>query len=109
MDTKKYAVFVKTVELSSLTKAAEELGLTQSAVSHSINSLEEELGFALFTRNSSSMQLTAGGRVFFRWASQFSAALDEAHARFFPGSAGSEAPLRVGLCDWCGLPSAARR
>ena len=27
MDTKKYEVFEKTVELSSLTKAAEELGL----------------------------------------------------------------------------------
>ena len=42
MDTKKYEVFEKTVELSSLTKAAEELGLTQSGVSHIIAALEEE-------------------------------------------------------------------
>ena len=34
MDTKKYEVLEKTVELSSLTKAAQELGLTQSGVSH---------------------------------------------------------------------------
>lgn len=33
MDTKKYEVLEKTVELSSLTKAAQELGLTQSGVS----------------------------------------------------------------------------
>ena len=43
MDTKKYEVFEKTVELSSLTKAAEELGLTQSGVSHIIAALEEEV------------------------------------------------------------------
>lgn len=30
MDTKKYEAFEKTVELQSLTKAAQELGLTQS-------------------------------------------------------------------------------
>ena len=47
MDTKKYEVFEKTVELSSLTKAAEELGLTQSGVSHIIAALEEEFGFPL--------------------------------------------------------------
>ena len=34
MDTKKYEVLEKIVELSSLTRAAEELGLTQSGVSH---------------------------------------------------------------------------
>ena len=32
MDTKKYEAFEKTVELQSLTKAAQELGLTQSGV-----------------------------------------------------------------------------
>ena len=51
MDTKKYEVFEKTVELSSLTKAAEELGLTQSGVSHIIAALEEEFGFPLLTRS----------------------------------------------------------
>lgn len=34
MDTKKYAVVEKVVEKASLTRAAEELGLTQSGVSH---------------------------------------------------------------------------
>ena len=45
MDIKKYEVFEKIVELSSLTRAAEELGLTQSGVSHILASLEEEFGF----------------------------------------------------------------
>ena len=42
MDTKKYEVLEKTVELSSLTKAAQELGLTQSGVSHMLAAIEAE-------------------------------------------------------------------
>ena len=61
MDTKKYAVFVKTVELSSLTKAAEELGLTQSGVSHIIAALESDLGLTLLRRTRTGAHLTADG------------------------------------------------
>lgn len=61
MDTKKYAVFVKTVELSSLTRAAEELGLTQSGVSHMIAAIESELGLTLLHRSRTGARLTAEG------------------------------------------------
>lgn len=61
MDTKKYEVFEKTVELSSLTQAAEELGLTQSGVSHIIAALEEEFGFPLLTRSRTGARLTPEG------------------------------------------------
>ena len=47
MDTKKYEVLEKTVELSSLTKAAQELGLTQSGVSHMLAAIEAELQLPL--------------------------------------------------------------
>ena len=39
------------VETGSLTRAAQAMGCTQSAVSHSIDSLEQELGFALLKRS----------------------------------------------------------
>ena len=51
MNIQKYQAFITVVEQGSLTKAAEELGCTQSAVSHSISGLEEELGFALLKRS----------------------------------------------------------
>ena len=35
MNIRKYAAFVRAVELGSLSKAAEELGYTQSGISHS--------------------------------------------------------------------------
>ncbi|WP_051215846.1 DNA-binding transcriptional regulator DsdC [Ferrimonas futtsuensis] len=45
----------------SFTKAAEELYLTQSAVSHRIKKLEEQLGFKLFLRFNRRLQLTDQG------------------------------------------------
>ena len=61
MNTVKYETFLKTVECGSLTLAAETLGCTQSAVSHSIASLESELGFPLITRNRGGVKLTDEG------------------------------------------------
>ena len=50
MDFRKYEVFLRTLECGSLTRAGEELGYTQSGVSHMMKSLEEEVGFRLFSR-----------------------------------------------------------
>lgn len=50
MSILKYNAFIKTVELQSLTKAAEELGYTQPGISHMISSLEKEIGFPLLLR-----------------------------------------------------------
>ncbi len=61
MSLKKYETFVKTVELGSLTKAADALNLTQSAVSHILMSLESELGFELLLRSRGGIRLTAAG------------------------------------------------
>ena len=47
----------------SLTKAGDELYLTQSAVSQQIARLERELGVEVFRRTSRSVELTAEGRV----------------------------------------------
>ena len=61
MDTKKYEVFEKTVELSSLTKAAQELGLTQSGVSHMLSAIEAELQLPLLKRTRTGARLTPEG------------------------------------------------
>ncbi len=62
MSLVKYEIFSKAAEVNSFTKAAEELGLTQSAVSHAITSLEKEFNFPLFIRNNSAIKLTQNGR-----------------------------------------------
>ncbi|WP_299783645.1 LysR family transcriptional regulator [uncultured Roseobacter sp.] len=45
----------------SFTQAAHELGVHQSAISHKINALEEDLGFALFTRTTRNVTPTLQG------------------------------------------------
>ena len=61
MSLAKYKILISVVEQGSLTRAAAALGCTQSAVSHSINSLEEELGFALIKRGKGGVRLTNEG------------------------------------------------
>jgi DNA-binding transcriptional LysR family regulator len=48
----------------SFTRAAQELGMTQAAVSYAIRALETQLGAALFQRAHRAVQLTEAGRRF---------------------------------------------
>lgn len=61
MSISKYEAFLKTVELGSLTKAAEALGYTQSGMTYILNSLEDEFGLTLLKRDRSGVQLTSDG------------------------------------------------
>lgn len=61
MDVKRYETFLCVVECGSLSKAAERLGCTQSAVSHTLRALEEELGFSLMRRSRGGVKLSEEG------------------------------------------------
>lgn len=54
-------IFHAVVSQGSFIKAAEVLNLTPSAVSHSISSMEKEIGFQLFNRNKTGITLTGYG------------------------------------------------
>ncbi len=57
----KYEIFLKVVEMGSLTRAAEQFGYTQSAVSHAIHALESETGLRLIHRSRTGVRLTPEG------------------------------------------------
>jgi LysR family glycine cleavage system transcriptional activator len=61
----------------SFTKAAEELFITQSAVSRQIRGLEDHLGVALFERRPRSLALTEQGRLLYAAATEFLERLQE--------------------------------
>lgn len=61
MDSKKVFALLTAIERGSLTSAADELGYTQSGLTHMMNSLEEELGIGLLVRNKSGVRLSAAG------------------------------------------------
>ena len=56
-----YQVFQTVASIGSFYKAADILGLTPSAISHAISSMEQELGFSVLTRRKSGITLTNYG------------------------------------------------
>ena len=62
MNTDNIEVFLRTVAIGNFSKAADELGYTQSGISHIITSFEKELGISLLTRDRSGVQLTEDGK-----------------------------------------------
>jgi len=57
------AAFESAARLGGFTKAANELGVTQAAVSRQIRALEADFGVPLFTRNTRQVMLTEAGRT----------------------------------------------
>ena len=51
----------------NFSNAADELGLTPAAVSHQLRSLEEHLGYQLFSRKKRPMELTTMGELYLPW------------------------------------------
>lgn len=64
--------FLTIVDRGTFTNAADELSMTQPALSQRIRLLEEELGFSLFVRQKGHRQteLTPKGRLFLHYANQ---------------------------------------
>jgi len=78
LDNFRLVVFRKVADQLSFRKAAEELYLTQPAVSLQIKALEEDLGVQLFDRTGTHIKLTAAGRVLLGYAEQVSSLLLQA-------------------------------
>lgn len=62
MDTKKFEALLVSAQLGSFTKSAQELGYTQSGLTHMMNALEMEIGFPLLERGHYGTRLTAHGQ-----------------------------------------------
>ncbi len=73
-------VFVELVKAGSLTKAAERLGVANSAISRRLKELEERLGTQLLTRTTRTMQLTDVGLQYYRRCVQILDDLEEAES-----------------------------
>lgn len=61
LNTTQLECFLAVANCLNFSRAAEQLRLTQPAVSHQISTLEDELGVKLFKRTSKSVRLTRRG------------------------------------------------
>ena len=79
MDSK-LRTLLTVAECQNFTKAAQELSLTQPAVSHHITQLEEECGAPLFIRGKGGLKITLEGEIVVKYAKRIEALYEKMHA-----------------------------
>lgn len=89
--------FVTIARAGSFTRAADELGISQPAVSRRIDLLENELGMPLFDRVHSGARLTAAGEAFLPHATRTLAAIRDGTAAVHALSAGDRGTIVLAL------------
>ncbi|MBP3337412.1 MAG: LysR family transcriptional regulator [Clostridia bacterium] len=77
MELRNLITFINVAELGSFTKAAEQIGYSQSTISFQIKQLEDELGCLLFERINHTISLTQKGRELVSYAHQIRTLTDE--------------------------------
>ena len=96
MSIHRLPVFIAAARNLNFTKAAEELCISQTAISQQIKQLEQELGFELFVRSKRGVQLTPAGEAFYRRCEKISTQYNNAVALAEKIASGQETDLRIG-------------
>lgn len=86
--------FLSVADLANFTRAAEELGISQSALSRSIQRLEEELGQPVFERQGRSLAMTEAGMLLQRRAQQILTLIEDTKSEICDD--GQSGRVRVG-------------
>ena len=96
------AVVQQVEQQGSLTAAADVLHVTQSALSHSMKKLEQQLGTAIWLREGRSLRLTQAGQYVLAVANRVLPQLDLAEERLRQFAQGERGTLRIGMeCHPC--------
>ena len=92
MEIKQLQSFLTTVQVGSISKAADVLFISQPALSRTIGRLETELGFSLFERGHTGIRLTPQGEILYHGTEQIMTILEESvHAAKQTADVGDEA------------------
>lgn len=81
MDTRIYEYFIEIARESSLSRAAENLYISQPALSQRLKQLEDEIGTPLFDRSGNKLSLTKAGVIFLNGAQSIVYIKEQAYQR----------------------------
>lgn len=82
IDFELYRIFYAVANRGNITKASEELNISQPAISKSIKNLEEQLGGQLFVRTKRGVILTEEGKEFYNYIKQAMEYISNAESKF---------------------------
>jgi len=89
-------------DAGGLAKAAEQINITQSALSHQIKGLEDQAGVELFVRRSKPLRLSAAGMRLLRLAEKILPEIEALQAEFSGLRDGSSGRLHIAIeCHAC--------
>lgn len=91
--------FARVVETGSATQAAQELGLSQPAVTKRLSRLEQELGHRLLERRSDRLSPTAAGEIVYRHARRLSDGVNALEADLVALGEPGRGELRLAAVD----------
>ncbi|GAA1539647.1 LysR substrate-binding domain-containing protein [Nocardioides humi] len=97
MELQQMRYVVAIAEHGSFTRAAESCFVVQSALSHQVARLEQELGVRLFHRTSRQVRLSPAGQAFLPVARQCLDAADRARAEVAAATGEVRGPLSIGV------------
>ncbi|MBQ6622747.1 MAG: LysR family transcriptional regulator [Mogibacterium sp.] len=102
MEIRQIYYVLEIAKYRSFSKAARELYVTQPAISHQINALEEELQTKLFRRDTHNVSLTSDGEKFCEYATKIIESIDDLYHAFDLESSDEKPVLRIGVFPFYG-------
>ena len=96
MTLKQLEYFLEITRMGSVTKAAQNLNISQPPLSLQLKSLEEELGTPLFIRNKRHLEITSEGRLLRERAEAILALLEETAHDIQVAAQNKESVIRIG-------------
>ena len=96
VDLELYRVFYAVAKHKNMTKASEELHISQPAISQSIKKLEDQLGGTLFLRSNKGMGLTEEGKMFYEYVKGALELINNAENEFTSFKDLSKGEIKIG-------------
>ena len=96
VDLELYRVFYVVAKHKHMTKASEELHISQPAISQSIKKLEDQLGGTLFLRSNKGMELTEEGKMFYEYVKGALELINNAENEFTSFKDLSKGEIKIG-------------
>ncbi len=97
MDLRQIEYIIKIADEHSITRAAEQLYISQSGLNQQLLKLEKELGQPLFHRSKYDMRLTEAGKIYVECGRKMIQQKKEAYDKIYDIAGNNSGTLRIGL------------